>query len=135
MTFLTPRQVAERWGCSPRHVRRLCASGELRAMRLGIDAWRISLEAVEAYEAAQTSGPVPSTSHERPTPEPIATAAEGVVLPADYEPVFPALWGMAPEEAAQPAARRGGSAQRKAPVRRNRRALTCRAARPGEEYS
>jgi excisionase family DNA binding protein len=62
--YMTPREVADRWGCSARHVRRLCAAGELRAMRLGLESWRISLEAAEAYELAHTSGSASSTSDE-----------------------------------------------------------------------
>lgn len=97
--FLTPRQVAERWGCSRRQVQRLCASGELRAMRLGLDAWRIAVADVEAYEQRQTtasteaSNPEPTTREEGRRP----VAVDGFTLPADYEPVFPALWpGHAP---------------------------------------
>lgn len=91
--YMTPREVGERWHCSPRHVRRLCASGRLRGMRIGLDAWRIPLAAVEAYEAANTSAP----SNEAPKPEapkevhrPITI--DGFALPADYSPVFPELW-------------------------------------------
>lgn len=100
--YLTPREVAERWSCSARHVRRLCQSGELRAMRLGLDAWRISVAAVEAYELARTSGSdaAPSTEGRKqetaPRQEEIRPPAvvDGFTLPDGYEPVFPELWGV-----------------------------------------
>lgn len=78
-TFLTPRQVAERWACSTRTVERLCHSGELPAMRLGLHRWRIGLAAVEAYELAHTSG----TTESAPSIE--ARKAEPI------RPVFGAL--------------------------------------------
>lgn len=93
--FLTPAQLAERWACSPRHVRRLCQRGDLRAMRLGLDAWRISVEAVEAYERGHTTGGAGSeTSNEGQKEEvkQFVTAVAGLSLPADYVPVFPDLW-------------------------------------------
>jgi excisionase family DNA binding protein len=98
VTYLTPRQVADRWACSPRHVRRLCAAGELRAMRLGLDAWRISIESVEAFEQARTST-TPAAATETPKQEASrsrevqpATVVDGFTLPADYVPCFPDLW-------------------------------------------
>jgi excisionase family DNA binding protein len=79
---MTPREVADRWGCSARHVRRLCAAGELRAMRLGLESWRISLEAAEAYELAHTSGSASSTSDVvRPVFGVLAEATGPLVLP------------------------------------------------------
>lgn len=96
--YLTPRQVAERWSCSARHVRRLCASGELTAMRLGLDAWRIGVSAVEAYELAHTSGAVeaPPATTSAPKPKEVRPPAvvDGFTLPDGYEPVFPDLWGV-----------------------------------------
>jgi excisionase family DNA binding protein len=91
--FMAPRQLAERWNCSARHVRRLCASGELRAMRLGQEAWRISLGAVAEYEYAHSTpevggpDPAPKTQEVRPV-----TTVAGFTLPDDYVPVFPHLW-------------------------------------------
>lgn len=52
--YLTPRELSERWSCSVRHVERLCQTGRLQAARLS--GWRISLAAVEAYEAARANG-------------------------------------------------------------------------------
>lgn len=87
--YLTPREVAERWGCSARHVRRLCASGELRAMRLGLESWRISLEAVEAYELTRTSGQAMTPTE--PTAEPIRPVF-GVLAEATGPLVLPERW-------------------------------------------
>lgn len=85
--FLTPADVATRWQCSPGHVRRLCRSGALVAMRLGAD-WRIAVGAVEAYEQGQT--PTSDPAPEQPTVAPDHVAVGG--LPDGYEPVFPELW-------------------------------------------
>lgn len=93
--FLTARQVGERWGCSPKTVKRLAERGELAAMKLGAD-WRIGTAAVEAYEQRHT------TSAESVQAAPTAgvqkqevgatTAVGGFTLPDDYEPCFPDLW-------------------------------------------
>lgn len=53
--YLTPAIIAERWDCSAGHVRRLCASGELVALKIGDRGWRITPEALAAYEAAHTN--------------------------------------------------------------------------------
>ena len=53
--FMTPREVADRWGCSARHVQELAQAGRLQAMRLGRRGWRIPVAAVEAYEAGHTT--------------------------------------------------------------------------------
>lgn len=93
--YLTPREVADRWRCSARQVRRLCASGELVAMRLGLESWRIAVAAVEAYERANTRA---GHADEAPKPEAprrkeVAVAGlDGFELPPDYEPVFGHLW-------------------------------------------
>ena len=47
---MTPEDVAERWGCSASHVRRLIANGQLPAFRLGGKLLRIRPQDVEAYE-------------------------------------------------------------------------------------
>lgn len=94
--YMTPREVAQRWGCSASHVRRLCASERLPAMRLGLDKWRIAVSAVEAYERGQTA----TSAHADEAPKPEAPRREeravatidGLELPADYRPVFPELW-------------------------------------------
>ena len=85
--ILTPADVARRWQCSPCHVRRLCRTRALAAMRLGSD-WRISSAAVEAYERAHTTEPADVS---KPVPPPVPSVAVGG-LPDDYQPVFPELW-------------------------------------------
>ncbi|WP_394086652.1 helix-turn-helix domain-containing protein [Xanthobacter autotrophicus] len=50
---LVPKQVAERWGCSERHVRNLIRSGHLGHFRLGGRLLRIPASAVEEYERCQ----------------------------------------------------------------------------------
>src|SRR5688572_25734705 len=98
-TFLTSRQVAERWECSPRQVQRLCASGGLRAMQLGVQSWRIALADVEAYERAHTTAatdvakaPAPAPASREEVRPPVSI--DGFALPDGYEPVFPDLWGV-----------------------------------------
>ena len=88
-TFLTPASVAERWNCSSGHVRRLCRSGALAAMRLGSD-WRIAVAAVETYEQVGRQEQPKS----EPTQEAVAAPVHVAVgeLPRGYEPVFPELW-------------------------------------------
>ena len=49
----TPRSLAEELGCSERHIRNLCASGELRSFKLGDKLLRIRRDEVEAYLARQ----------------------------------------------------------------------------------
>ena len=103
--FLTPRQVSERWGCSPRQVRRLCASGDLRAMRLGLEAWRIALADVETYERSRTAieTPKPEASRKEGT-HPISTG--GFTVPANYQDVYAELWGTAPAPTKKAASQR-----------------------------
>lgn len=91
--FMTPRDVAQLWACSTRHVRRLCQTGELRAMRSG-DLWRIAVADVEAYERRHTASAEPE---QQPAPKQTKEVrppvkVDGFSLPADYEPVFPTLW-------------------------------------------
>jgi excisionase family DNA binding protein len=89
---LTPSDVAKRWNCSPGHIRRLCRSGQLPAMRLGSD-WRIGADAVAAYWQAHMNRPEPEPSPVS-EPEPVAPAPSVAVggLPEGYSPVFPHLW-------------------------------------------
>jgi excisionase family DNA binding protein len=47
---LRPREVAERWQCSERHVRNLIRNHTLKSFRLGAKLIRIPEEAVEEYE-------------------------------------------------------------------------------------
>jgi excisionase family DNA binding protein len=56
----TPRQLAERWECSERHVRNLINRGELQFFRLGGKLVRIPHLAVEAFEQGEGRNPDPS---------------------------------------------------------------------------
>lgn len=93
--YLTARQVAERWACSPKTVIRLAERGQIAGVRVG-DLWRFGVAAVEAYELAHTTSAetvqaaptsAPRTQEVRPP-----TIVDGFALPADYEPVFKDLW-------------------------------------------
>ncbi|MRI57250.1 DNA-binding protein [Methylobacterium sp. DB1607] len=49
----TPELLADRWCCSPNHVRNLIRRGELNAFRVGSRLLRISPDAVEEFERCQ----------------------------------------------------------------------------------
>ena len=49
----TPETLADRWECSPKHVRNLVNRGDLPGFRLGGKLLRIKAEDVEAYECPQ----------------------------------------------------------------------------------
>lgn len=57
VSYLTPADLAVRWGCSPEHIQRLCKRGELRAMKLGRRGWRIAPSDAEAFEAHHINEP------------------------------------------------------------------------------
>ncbi|GGE24919.1 hypothetical protein GCM10011390_50460 [Aureimonas endophytica] len=59
--FLKPEDVAKRWECSIRHVRRMMATGELPAMRMGGKIFRVSIKTVEQYEGRQAQPIPPNT--------------------------------------------------------------------------
>lgn len=86
---MTPREVADRWGCSARQIQRLCQSGELRAMQLGFRKWRIAVAEVERYEQRNT--PSAETVKPSETQRPMRE-----VLGAPKNPRYPALWGLEP---------------------------------------
>ena len=52
---LSPREVAERLGASPRSVQRWIASGRLPARRVG-GRWRVASDAIDAFMARSASG-------------------------------------------------------------------------------
>lgn len=54
--FVSIEDLAERWGCSRRHVELLVAAGELRCMRFGPRLTRFHPADIEAYEAGVTEG-------------------------------------------------------------------------------
>jgi excisionase family DNA binding protein len=55
MKALRPKEVAERWKCSERHVYKLIANGSLDAFRIGGRLWRITEGAVEEFEKCHPS--------------------------------------------------------------------------------
>lgn len=117
--FLKPAEVAERWGVSERQVERLCASGRLRAMKLG--GWRIRLADVEAYEAAKANRPP-----EQPAPttraEPIRPVF-GVLQEAGDDRVLGERWW---EQETNSAASSAAGGSRAADTRKRRSAVTKR---------
>lgn len=85
--YLTPAVIAERWDCSAAHVRRLCASGELTALKPGKRGWRIAQAALAAYEAAHTNeAPIKADAPPVPLQAPL-TEIYGSVTPIFKGPV------------------------------------------------
>lgn len=133
--YLTTREVAAKLRFSTRTIRKMCERGQLRAMQgVGLGNWRIPADEVEAYEQRNTrsaeavqpaptraqlehavtvlnNGPLGPGANQREVSAPVKL--DGFTLPADYVPVFPAAWGMTPEEAASRAAGRGRSTGKK----------------------
>lgn len=69
MTVLTPPQVAARWKAKPDTIRKLLETGRLRGFTVSPPGtkrarWRITLDAVLAYEAGEFT-PVPEPSKPR----------------------------------------------------------------------
>jgi excisionase family DNA binding protein len=54
----TPEDLAEAWGCTTRHVRRLADEGQLRAFRVG-KLYRFTAAAVQEFERQATAGQSP----------------------------------------------------------------------------
>lgn len=50
-TYISPRQLADKWGFHEESIRRMIREGKLRAVRLG-NRLRVSLKEVRAFEAA-----------------------------------------------------------------------------------
>lgn len=59
----TPETLAERWSCTPDHVRRLCRRGGLTFFKLGKHI-RIPFDEVERYESAPA--PTKEDQHDEP---------------------------------------------------------------------
>lgn len=62
--FLTPPQIAARYGIKPEKVLRWIANGELVAVNIaerstGRPRWRVSEEALQAFERRRSSRPEP----------------------------------------------------------------------------
>ncbi len=68
MTYLTVRDVADRFQCSARTVERMIERGELQAFRLGPKLIRIPPTAIEAFEArvCPTDSTAPSSTANDP---------------------------------------------------------------------
>ena len=69
-SFLTPPELARRYGVAPEQVLLWIRGGELLATNLatrpdGRPRWRISADAIEAFEAARSSSPTPKTKRRR----------------------------------------------------------------------
>lgn len=64
-------------------------------MRLGVSSWRVSVSAVESYEAAQQTG-TPKTDVKPASvvvsPVTVTFTPGDYELPDGYVPRFPALW-------------------------------------------
>ncbi|MGT2444500.1 helix-turn-helix domain-containing protein [Ensifer adhaerens] len=56
----TPKSLADRWGCSDRHIRNMIARGELTAYRLGGKLLRIQPQEVERVETCN-NGDLPAS--------------------------------------------------------------------------
>lgn len=63
----TPERLAERWDCSPAHVRRLCKRGDLPHFRIGKE-YRIPLQAIEEIETCDGRLSGSSSTEESGTP-------------------------------------------------------------------
>ena len=50
----TPERLAERWECSPQHIRAMLADGRVNGFKLGGKLWRISAAEVERVECRTT---------------------------------------------------------------------------------
>ncbi|MBP32497.1 MAG: hypothetical protein CL858_29425 [Cupriavidus sp.] len=72
--ILTPREVADEWGCSEQHVRNMVNRGDLGHFRLGGKLLRIPRSAVEAAECAVLSATTTSDGS-RPLSSPEASAS------------------------------------------------------------
>lgn len=68
---------------------------------LGMSSWRISLSAVEAYEAGNSTAPKTDVKPAAVVVSPVTvTFTSGDFdLPDGYVPRFPGLWGLEPTEA------------------------------------
>ncbi|WP_431310659.1 helix-turn-helix domain-containing protein [Labrys miyagiensis] len=53
----SPEMLAERWGCTPNHVRTLIKTGRLRAFSVGTRIFRVPEDAVEEFEKGEFTQP------------------------------------------------------------------------------
>jgi excisionase family DNA binding protein len=118
--LLTPQQLAERWQCHPRTVRKLAELGKLRGLRVG-DLWRFKLADVEAFESANanTAPAAPEKAAAERAARSTHQPASDFALPDGYEPIFPEAWGREPTTGKRPASRRGATTRERPTPRRN----------------
>ena len=88
-------ELAERWGCSHAHVRKLVEDGRLRAFRIG-KLWRVRGDAVDEFE---TQAAVPKPGPDAPA------GPDGVVQSGRKRSVAPAAGQGLSAEAAYAASR------------------------------
>ena len=79
--FITPPQLARRWGVSPDKVLALLKSGQLKGCNLAIDPtgrarWRIPLCEIKRFEEARSSKPPVSKTRRRRRRTPATTGKE-----------------------------------------------------------
>ena len=108
--YYTPEELADLWKCDRTTVRRRCASGELRAFRIG-DLWRIPSEAVAEFEQRTMTGREPE-----PKPEPTRVRRQPHEQAPEYVAVVPGVvpWRTEIVDAASPAAGRGRATGKRA---------------------
>ena len=99
--LLTPSDVAARFGCSVRTVNRMAQTRVLPALKRGRH-WRFSLDAVAAYEAANTTVSTAPAPIRSAAPQPVPTA-----LPEGGRVLGERWWESRQNNAASPAAARG----------------------------
>ena len=80
----SPETLAERWGCTPSHVRKMVRRGDLRAFRLGGKLLRIPAVEVERIEAMDPCEDETEAqeSHGSPNSE-AATPSSGTTIEAN----------------------------------------------------
>ena len=69
-TFLTIREVSQRWSVSVDLIYDMIRSGTLKALKIGGTTWRIPLSSVEEYEQTNTTGYNSSGGKKRPSGKP-----------------------------------------------------------------
>lgn len=70
--------LAERWDCSPQHIRKMLADGRLRGFKLGGKLWRVSAEEVARVERGETAGEAETGTRGEPANENIDPIMERV---------------------------------------------------------
>ncbi len=79
----TPETLADRWQCSPRHIRNMIRDGRLRGFRVGGKLIRIRARVVEEFEQCQDTDLDDTEDNGQQSPE--QEQAESVVRLARIE--------------------------------------------------